>query len=260
MSSSPRTRLPPSTSPTRPRKPVVPHGFIAPPKPRQIPKMTVRELRDLHARNARILAAPTASTSASVQKLSAQQAEIEARLVELVGVETIQNQLEQTKIDDEEAMNVDSSPQQPPQVRAIDTKRRALARFAPKITSRNPNDDSFTFEEAVRIEQEAHARDLKRQQELEERKRRQGVPIRGEVLTRHEREARMWAFMSYKPTESDLEDDDEDEDGDDPSTWFEDDQDDGRKGQNIVEPDDEDISHIIRIDDSRIPYSLPREE
>lgn len=73
-------------------------------------------------------------------------------------------------------------------------------------------------------------------------------------------EAAKLLYRSYKPTESDLEDDDEDEDGDDPSTWFEDDQDDGRKGQNIVEPDDEDISHIIRIDDSRIPYSLPREE
>lgn len=58
---------------------------------------------------------------------------------------------------------------------------------------------------------------------------------------------------NYKPTESDLEDDeDEDSDGD-PATWFEDDQDDGRKGQDIVEPDYEDYSDIIRIDSSRIP-------
>lgn len=60
---------------------------------------------------------------------------------------------------------------------------------------------------------------------------------------------------NHKPTESDLEDDDEyDSDDDDPATWFEDDQDDGRKGQDIVEPDVEDMSDIIRIDESRLHY------
>jgi hypothetical protein len=66
---------------------------------------------------------------------------------------------------------------------------------------------------------------------------------------------------NYKPTESDLEDD-EDED-DDPANWFEDDQDDGRKGQDIIEPDEEDFSDIIRVDASRIQYSTfyePRDE
>ena len=56
------------------------------------------------------------------------------------------------------------------------------------------------------------------------------------------------------------DDDDYDEDDDDPSTWFDDDQDDGRKGQDIVEPDYDDYSDIIRIDESRIPWSIPREE
>lgn len=65
---------------------------------------------------------------------------------------------------------------------------------------------------------------------------------------------------NYKPSDSDLEDDDDDDDDDDPANWFEDDQDDGRKGQDIVEPDDEDYSHIIRIDDSRIFYPLPIED
>ena len=66
------------------------------------------------------------------------------------------------------------------------------------------------------------------------------------------------ANRNYKPTDSDLEDDDDDYDSDneDPSTWFEDDQDDGRKGQNIIEPDYEDISNIIRIDERRIPRSI----
>jgi len=86
------------------------------------------------------------------------------------------------------------------------------------------------------------------------------LPIAGEVLTREEQEARIWAFMNYKPSDSDLDDDEDDDDDDDPANWFEDDQDDGRKGQDIVEPDEEDYSHIIRIDDSRIFYPLPRED
>lgn len=68
-------------------------------------------------------------------------------------------------------------------------------------------------------------------------------------------------FRNYKPTDSDLEDDDEDEDDDDPSTWFIDDQDDGRKGQDIVEPDEEDWSNVIRIDHTRLPYNFfPRDD
>jgi hypothetical protein len=64
------------------------------------------------------------------------------------------------------------------------------------------------------------------------------------------------AFRNYKPSESDLEDDDDDDDSDeDPSTWFHDDQDDGRKGQDIIEPDAEDISELIRVDASRIYYN-----
>lgn len=84
------------------------------------------------------------------------------------------------------------------------------------------------------------------------------MPVKGEVLTRREMDARMWAFLNYKPTDSDLEDmDDEDDDSDagDPSTWFDDDQDDGVKGQDIVSPDLEDLSNVIRIDESRVRYS-----
>ena len=58
-----------------------------------------------------------------------------------------------------------------------------------------------------------------------------------------------------------MEDDSDDDDDDDPASWFEDDQDDGRKGQDIVEPDD--LSDIIRVDPSRIHYSTfyqPRDE
>jgi hypothetical protein len=62
-----------------------------------------------------------------------------------------------------------------------------------------------------------------------------------------------------KPTESDMEeeDDDDEDDEDDPASWFEDDpEEDGRKGQNIIEPDgdpdEEDLSHLIRVDDHKL--------
>jgi len=62
-------------------------------------------------------------------------------------------------------------------------------------------------------------------------------------------------LRNYKPSsESDLEDDDDLED-EDPSTWFYDDQDDGQKGQDIIEPDAEDISDVIRVDTNRIYYN-----
>jgi hypothetical protein len=135
----------------------------------------------------------------------------------------------------------------------------------------------ISLEEAVELEQQAHAADRERKQRLLERRQRQGlVTAKGRALTREEQEARVWAFMcdgladlittnlvliyaafrNYKPSESDLEDDDDDDSEDeDPSTWFYDDQDDGRKGQDIIEPDAEDISELIRVDTSRIYYN-----
>ena len=53
----------------------------------------------------------------------------------------------------------------------------------------------ISFEEAARLEKEAHEAEEQRRQEVLERKRRQGMTIPGEQLTRQEREARMWAFM-----------------------------------------------------------------
>ena len=55
--------------------------------------------------------------------------------------------------------------------------------------------NGMTFEEAVRIEQEAHAQDQLRHQQAEERRRKQGLPPKGEKLSKQEMEARMWAFV-----------------------------------------------------------------
>lgn len=136
-------------------------------------------------------------------------------------------------------------------------------RYGPQ-SSQSTVSNGLSFQEAIQIEQEAHAYDFARQQHADERKRRMGLPVKGEKLTREEIEARMWAFMNAKPSDSDLEDDDEDDEDEDPATWFSDDEDDGIKGQPIVEPDINDLQSIIRIDESRaLGYSSffePRDE
>lgn len=53
----------------------------------------------------------------------------------------------------------------------------------------------FTFQDAMRLEQEAVAAERRRHEETLDKKRRRGVPIKGEVLTRAEQEARIRAFM-----------------------------------------------------------------
>ena len=234
-----------------------------------------------------------ASTSTYVQRVLAEQAAVESRLVELDGVEAINTGLKRTVIKGEDDMNIDI-PREPPTSRTLEAKRKALSRFVeffrPKLSTSttqsclsqtNSNHESGTLgslsmQEAMELERQAFLQDKERQNRIEEKKKRLGKPIKGEVLTRQEREARIWAFMyflfslcimstyaydslprNHKPTESDLEDDSDadDEEDDDPATWFEDDQDDGRKGQDIIEPDVEDFSDILRIDKSRIHYN-----
>ncbi|KAF9008928.1 hypothetical protein BDQ17DRAFT_1236575 [Cyathus striatus] len=258
-------RIPPSspasTSPTR-RKPTIPPGFRPSPRPAQRPiaQLTVRELQDRHIFNAKILSSPGASTSTYVERVTAEQIAIESRLVELEGVEAINVGLKRTKIKGEGDMSVDFPPE-PPTSRTLEAKRKALSQFGGG--NQHSQTGTMSLQEAMDIERQAHLQDLERQRRIEEKKKRLGIPIKGEILTREEREARIWAFMNHKPTESDLEDEDDDSDDDDPATWFEDDQDDGRKGQDIVEPDIEDITDIIRVDESRIRYSTfyePRDE
>ncbi|KAJ7095260.1 hypothetical protein B0H15DRAFT_921383 [Mycena belliarum] len=250
-------------------KTALPSGFRPAPKPKRTPisQMSLRELQDLHATNIRLLSTPRESTSADAEswiaRVTAEQAAVEARLVELVGMDDINIGLKNTAIKGEDDMNVDPPPE-PHISPALEAKRKALSRFGP--ANNGTVIGSLSMQEAIRLEQAAHAADKERQERLLEKRRRMGMSIPGEQLTRQEREARMWAFMNHKPTDSDLEDEDEDEDEDDDvARWFEDDQDDGRKGQLIVEPDEEDYDNVIRIDASKIPshYSTfyePRDE
>ncbi|KAL4075966.1 hypothetical protein J3A83DRAFT_4089421 [Scleroderma citrinum] len=241
-------------SPTSPQrsKPAIPPGFRAAPrpKPKPIADMTLRELHDQYDRNGRLLRSSSASTSTLVQRLSMEQKIISSRLLELEGVEEIRKGIKNANINADETMNVDEQP------RIIDAKQRALSLYAPLPSNGNSHIGSLTMQEAVALEQRAHKEDVARQQRMDERRKRIGLPLKGEILTRKEMDARLWAFLSYKPTDSDLEDwDDDDDNDDDPSTWFQDDQDDGIKGQDIVPPDLEDLSDLIRVDESRIRYS-----
>jgi len=221
--------------------------------------MTVRELQDRHKFNEKLLASPEASTSTYAQRVLDEQASVESRLIELDGMETINSGLRRTVIRGEGDMLVDIPPG-PPTSRTLEAKRKALSQFGMNNNSNVAG--TLSMQEAIELERQAHLQDQERQSRIAEKKKRLGLLMNGEVLTRKEREARIWAFMNHKPTESDMEDDDDDDD-DDPSNWFEDDQDDGRKGQIIIEPDIEDFSDIIRVDESKMRYGIfyePRDE
>ncbi|KAL0949686.1 hypothetical protein HGRIS_009723 [Hohenbuehelia grisea] len=262
MPSSP-VRSPPS-SPLSPRSPLSPAhrragqnngvlpGFRAPPREkRPIAQMTVRELQDLQNLNNKLLSNPGASTSSYAQRIYIEQAAIEERLVELQGVESINTGLKRTHIRGENDMSIDG-PSEPISSRTIEAKRKALSRY--RASEGPSNIGTMSMQEAMDLERQAFLRDQERRQQLEEKQRRRAQQMQN-TLTAKEREARILAFMNYKPSDSDLEDDDEDEDDDDPATWFEDDQDDGRKGQDIVDPDEEDYSHIIRVDENHHHYN-----
>jgi hypothetical protein len=153
------------------------------------------------------------STSTYVQRISAEQAAVEARLFEINGMETIQTGMRNANIRGEEDMNVDP-PFEPPVSRAIEAKRKALSQYVRTplcfVFSSLPHSissqgagcangsshlEAMTYQEAIELQQRAYARDLERQQQIEEKKKRMGLPRKGELLTRQEREARIWAFM-----------------------------------------------------------------
>jgi hypothetical protein len=58
----------------------------------------------------------------------------------------------------------------------------------------------LSLEEAVELEQQAHAADLERKRRLLEKREKQGLVTKnGGALTREEQEARIWAFMCDNP-------------------------------------------------------------
>lgn len=45
------------------------------------------------------------------------------------------------------------------------------------------------------MERQAYIQGKEREERIADKKRRLGMPVKGEILTRKEREARIWAFM-----------------------------------------------------------------
>lgn len=76
-----------------------------------------------------------------MQRINAEQAAIERRLVEL-GVDDIQKKLNDTTLHEEDGMHVDNQP--PPEPRPISAKQRALAKFV-----RTPCPDTFYLADVV---------------------------------------------------------------------------------------------------------------
>jgi len=76
------------------------------------------------------------STSTYVPRIQAEQARIEAQLVELEGVDAIQRGLKNTKLVGEDDMSVDTPPE-PPASQMIEAKRNALAKFVPILPSQS---------------------------------------------------------------------------------------------------------------------------
>jgi len=110
----------------------------------------------------------------------------------------------------------------------------------------------------MELERQAHMADLERKQKAEERRLKYSMPGVDEHLTRKEREQRIWAFMNYRPTDSDLEYDEEDDEED--LTWLEYELEEQLRNPNVTDPDvpdnftPEELSQLIRIDDNRIDY------
>ncbi|KAH9943325.1 uncharacterized protein BXZ73DRAFT_74305 [Epithele typhae] len=273
--------MPPS--PTRTRRATngeMPSFLRRPPKPdgvktilahANISGLSPAELQERFDHNARILAETSASSSAFIRQLEDQQAAIRERLSSAeVGVEGIRTRLEHTTIEDApEAMSVDprspTSASPPSEPRPISAKEQVLARWNAKMAVQTGPARGMSADEAAQILRNTFKREQEHKQKVMDKKRRRGDILPGEQLTYAEKNARMLAFLNYKPTDSDMEDDDDDDDDDDDEdgqpTWFdEDDQDDGVKGQDIVEPDYEDMANIIRIDEARIPWAIPPEE
>lgn len=69
-----------------------------------------------------------ASTSTYVNRVQAEQAAVESRLIELDGMETINTGLRRTMLRGEGDMAVDPPPE-PTTSRAIEAKKKALAQF-----------------------------------------------------------------------------------------------------------------------------------
>lgn len=231
----------------------VPTGFRAPPKPKFDPtKLSERELRDTYRRNENILASSSPSAS-FVPRLQTEQTAIQTHL----------EQLSRKDLEDNMGMLTVSGPSNP-ESSTLRTKRRILASYSSATDDTNHGSGStFTVQQAMEIERKAHMADLERKQRVAARRLEHGLPGPDEQLTQKERNQRIWAFMNYRPTDSDMEDEDDDEDS---LSWLDEEEDESRRNPNAIDPDipdyltPEELSNILCVDESRYEHETFRFE
>ena len=86
------------------------------------------QTRIYHPSSLLIYICSQASTSTYAQRVLAEQAAVESRLIELDGMEAINTGLRRTVIRSEGDMSVDTAPE-PPTSRTLEAKRKALSQF-----------------------------------------------------------------------------------------------------------------------------------
>ncbi|KDQ20526.1 hypothetical protein BOTBODRAFT_50616 [Botryobasidium botryosum FD-172 SS1] len=241
---------------------------------------SIPELQEMLETTTKLIASRSASLRPT---LEARKTELEERINYLAAMGSIGKRLDRTHVDVEahakreqdelaqqiNSMNVvtpdDDRSEEPLELGpTVATKRKILAqstpRFHPTNSKHSPQVLVFDHQEAIRLEESEARRQLARRQKAEaEQARREELLHRAESrsvslreLTPQERNQRILAFMSYKGS-----DDEEDEDDDmDSGTDGEEDleamlqaefEEDGTKGQDLIDPDE--LSHIIRVPD-----------
>jgi hypothetical protein len=138
---------------------------------------------------------------------------IRQRLLVLEGPDALSAALKNFHMAGDDDMLVEHElPEDPVSCRILQAKSRALAQYvratfwsvtAFLIFSKDPTPKSpskskcicISIEEAMEIDKEAQAIEQRRRQRTNEKRKKLGLPIKGEVLSKEETEARIWAFM-----------------------------------------------------------------
>jgi len=209
-------------------------------------QLSEQELNHQHDANARILGFVSPNKPRNPERLrqiTVRQVQIEKRLEELKNareMDSITVGVENTSISAAEKMDVDNA--NPAEPKLIGAKARALQEF----DRRMKGERTISPEEAFKLEGERNKAD---NEQREKRQSVQGLPQKDEKLTREQMASRINDFMNYKRSNSG-EGSDSDSD-DDPANWFSDEKDIGINEQQIVQPDNEDYSGVIRIDETK---------
>jgi len=221
---------------------------------RPINKLSEPELRSQLAKiNARMLASPNNNSTADDERMTTQQTKIE-KIEKLLGdfekarqvesITAITADFENASISAVESMDVDDV--NPPEPKPISAKQRVLLQYGKRM-SKTGKVKMLPFDEAARLDQEGVEIDRQREEQRAKRRIERALSLKGGEHSRQEMDRLMQRFMNHK----EIAESDSESDSDGPAAWFVDEEGEGIKGQQIVLPDPEDYSSVIRIDDAK---------